>query len=196
MIRRNFSGLLVPLLAALAPARARPQALPDGRLAGGTIDFAVQVSNAPNFTGHATVSEAAFTGADLAAVRGYAEVRVADMHTGIGLRDHHMRNAMEADSFPLVRFDLTGVTRDSTRADTVVATCRGRLTLHGQAHDVAAPCAVVVAGTSVDVAATFPVDMREYGIKPPTRFFGAVRVQPVVGITARLRFGAAPATAP
>jgi len=41
----------------------------------------------------------------------------------------------------------------------------------------------------VEVTASFPVDLREYGIVPPSRFFGAVKVRPVTRITARLEFG-------
>lgn len=192
--RRRALGLLAGLLlAALAPARARSQAVPAAPFAGGEIVFAVTVSNAPNFSGHAPVSEAAFTGTRLDTVQGHAVVRVADMRTGIGLRDHHMRNAMEADSFPVIRFELLGMTPGAARGDTVEVSCRGRLTLHGQTRDVAAPGSVVVGADSVEITATFPVDMTQYGIRPPTRFFGAVKVQPVVNVTAHLRFGAAPA---
>jgi hypothetical protein len=48
---------------------------------------------------------------------------------------------------------------------------------------------VVIRGGEVEVAATFPIDMREYGIPPPTRFFGAVKVDPIAGIGVRLTFG-------
>lgn len=191
---RRTIGLPVLLLAlALAPAGAWSQALPTVPFASGEIVFAVTVSNAPNFAGHVPVSEAAYTGAQLAAAGGHAVVRVADMRTGIGLRDHHMRNAMEADSFPVIRFDLLGVNEGPSRADTLEGNCRGRLTLHGQARDVTAQCSVVIGTGSVEITATFPVDMTQYGIKPPTRFFGAVKVQPVVSITAHLRFAAAAA---
>jgi len=193
MRRRRTIGLLVPLLALALSARARSQALPAAPFASGEVTFAVIVSNAPNFTGHVPVSEAAFTGAELAAAQGHAVVRVADMRTGIGLRDHHMRNAMEADSFALIRFELLGVTPGAARGDTVEVSCRGRLTLHGQTRDVTAPGSVVIGANAVEITATFPVDMTQYGIKPPTRFFGAVKVQPVVTLTAHLRFGAAAA---
>ena len=190
---RAISLLAAPLAIALAPAGARAQVLPAAPVASGEITFAVTVGNAPNFTGHVPFSEAAFSGAQLAAAQGHAVVRVADMRTGIGLRDHHMRNAMEADSFPLIRFELLGVTPGAARGDTVEVSCRGRLTLHGQTRDVAAPGSVVIGAGTVEFTATFPVDMTQYGIKPPTRFFGAVKVQPVVNLTAHLRFGAAAA---
>lgn len=42
----------------------------------------------------------------------------------------------------------------------------------------------------MDVEATFPLDMRDYGIKPPVRAL-VLRVAPDLVVTARLSFGAA-----
>ena len=190
--RRRWTALLLPAaLAALAVSRAGAQALTPEPLRSGEVSFFVQVSNGPDFTGHVAVTKAGFTGADVAAAQGFVEVRLVDMQTGIGLRDRHMRNAMDADSFPTIRFEVTGLTPGTSRGDTIGVTYRGRLTIHGQTRDVTAEGTLVALPGRLDVTATLPVDMREYGVAPPTRFFGTVKVQPVVRITARLRFGAA-----
>lgn len=188
---RLLAGAL-PALLALTARTAVAQAITPATLRDGQIAFAVRVSGAPDFTGHVAVRSASFTGADLGAVRGTVEVAVAEMRTGIGLRDRHMRNALEADGFPTIRFDLLGVVPGALHGDTLEVTYRGRLALHGQTREVDAAGTVVVAPGSVVAVATFPVDLRDYAIEPPSRFLGAIRVQPVVRITARLGFGAAP----
>src|SRR5712692_7655133 len=66
----------------------------------GTITFAVHATKVPDFVGTIASVKAEFRGTDLSNVTGTVEVRVADMHTGVGLRDTHMRRAMNADSFP------------------------------------------------------------------------------------------------
>jgi polyisoprenoid-binding protein YceI len=196
----------------LAPARAAAQPVTPLPLRSGEIAFKIRVAAAPDFTGHVAVDSATFTGTSLAEVRGSAVVRVADMRTGIGLRDHHLRNAMNAKHFPDIRFELLGVIPGESHGDTVAATFLGRLTIHGVSRDDTSPATVILAagggkhlvptadtaagraepppGDTVSALATFDVDMREFGIKPPTRFLGIVRVQPVVRLTVHLLFGA------
>ena len=187
-----FAGAL-PALLALTAHSAVAQAVTPAPLREGQVTFAVRVSGAPDFTGHVAVRSASFTGTDVGAVRGTVEVAVAEMRTGIGLRDRHMRNALEADGFPTIRFDLLGVVPGALHGDTLQVTYRGRLALHGQTREVDAAGTVVIGPGSVIAVATFPVNLRDYAIEPPSRFFGAIRVQPVVPITARLGFGPAPA---
>lgn len=177
------------LLACLATSAARAQALPSAPLRAGDIAFAVDVDNGPDFTGHVEVTGAAFTGIALTGARGWAEVRAAAMRTGIGLRDRHTRNAMDADSFPTIRFEVEEVRVGPTHGDTTDVELQGYLVLHGQRRAVSARGWVVVTAAAVEVVASFPVDMREYGIAPPTRFLGSIRVRPVTQVTARLRFG-------
>jgi polyisoprenoid-binding protein YceI len=176
------------LLGGLALHGARAQALPAAPLREGDIAFAVDVDNGPDFVGRVAVADAAFTGTALSGVRGYAEARVAAMRTGIGLRDRHLRNAMDADSFPALRFELDEVRVGHVHGDTTDVALHGFLVLHGQRRAVRAEGRVVATATAVALVASFPVDMREYGITPPTRFLGSVRVRPVAQITARLRF--------
>jgi polyisoprenoid-binding protein YceI len=175
--------------ALLAPAPARAQAVEAAPLRTGEVSFAMRATKVNDFIGHAPVARAEFHGTDLAHVTGVVEVRVADMHTGIGLRDTHMRHAMNADSFPLVRFELAAVDVGAAHGDTTTVTFQGQLTIHGVTRTIRAPGYVVPRSAGVDVFASFPVDMREYGIEPPTRFFGAIRVAPVTTLGVQLSFG-------
>lgn len=142
-------------------------------------------------TGRAPVAEAEFTGGELRQVRGSAVVRVADMRTGSGTRDRHMREALQADSAATIRFELDSVQSASGRGDSVDVALAGRLTIHGVTRPVAASGALVLRPGGEDLDATFALDMRDYGVKPPVRAV-VLRVSPDVTVSVRLTFDALP----
>jgi polyisoprenoid-binding protein YceI len=179
----------VALLIAAAPSVLPAQAVTPGPLRHAEITFAIKATKVADFVGRVDSVRAEFSGTSLATVTGWVEVRLHDMHTGIGLRDTHMRGAMRADSFPTIRFALTSVDVGAASGDSVAVVFRGDLTIHGVTRAVRVPGHVVDRGGVVDIAASFPIDMREYGIVPPTRFFGAIKVDPLVGVGVRLTFG-------
>jgi polyisoprenoid-binding protein YceI len=181
--------LFAAIVSLTAAGGVRGQALTPLPFRHGEIAFALRATKVNDFVGHVTALRAEFEGEDLGGVRGVLELRVADMHTGIGLRDTHMRRALSADSFPAIRFDLIGVDPGASRGDTVQVVFRGHLTIRGVTRTVSVPGSVVLLPGAVDVIASMPIDMREYGIEPPTRFFGAVRVDPMTTVTATLSFG-------
>ena len=174
------------LLAASRAASA--QAVIQAPLRAGEVTFAMRATKVNDFIGHAAVSRAEFHGDQLAHVTGFVEVRLTEMHTGIGLRDTHMRNAMRADSFPVIRFDLESVETGSAQRDSVPTVFAGRMTIHGVTRAVRLPGFVILAPGRTDVSASFPLDMREYGIEPPVRFLGAIRVNPVTTVGVSLSF--------
>ena len=182
---------LAPVLAALAalPAVGAAQAVFPAPLRHAELTFAMRATRVNDFTGRVDSVQARFAGNDLSSATGTVEFRVRDMHTGIGLRDTHLRNALRADSFPTVRFELVGFVSDVMRGDTAVGVFQGHLTIHGVTGTIRAPGWVLARGATTAVGAQFPVDMRMYGIDPPTRFLGAVKVDPVTTIGVRLTFG-------
>jgi polyisoprenoid-binding protein YceI len=184
-------GAAAIVLAPAAPARA--QAVARFSLRAGEATFHIRATVVNDFTGHAAVSRAEYTGADLASVVGSVEVRVADMRTGNGLRDRHLRAAMEADRFPLLRFDLTSVEAGKPRGDTVDLALVGRLTIHGTTREVHVPGSAIIGKDSIAVRAGFPVDMRDYGVTPPVKMLGLLRVAPGVDVAIHLVFGPEPA---
>jgi polyisoprenoid-binding protein YceI len=177
-------------------ALARAQAVAAYPLRSGEATFHVRATIVNDFTGRVPVSRAAYAGTDLTGLSGTVEIRVADMRTGIGLRDRHLRTAMEAERFPSMRFDLASVEAGAPRADTLGVTLVGRLTIHGTPRDLRVPGDVLLGGDSVVVRAAFPIDMRDYGVKPPVKMLGALRVAPGVDVGIRLVFGATPPAAP
>jgi polyisoprenoid-binding protein YceI len=179
----------VALLLAAAPRAGAAQAIAPLPLRSGEVVVDVRATKVNDFDVRAPVARAEFSGSDLAGVTGFLEVRVADMRSGIGLRDRHMRGALDADSFPVIRFDLIGVDTQGATGDSLPVTFQGRLTLHGVAKVVRVPGTIVRRLTALEVAVVrFPLDMREYGVTPPTRFMGAIRVQPDVHINVTLVF--------
>lgn len=180
------------LLAAWAgPAGA--QAVPALPFSGGAAAFRVRATVVKDFTGTVAASRAHYTGTDLASVQGFVEFQVAEMRTGVGLRDRHTRTAMAADSFPLIRFDLAGVQPAQQSGDTVPAVFWGRLTIRGVTREVRAPGAIVLGHGVLEVTATLSIDMRDHGITPPVRMLGALRVAPDIEVTVHLIFGDAAA---
>lgn len=111
---------------------------------------------------------------------GWIEIRWSDIDTKNGTRNAHMLKTVDAEHFPVIRFDVTMVTAG---ADSVA----GTLALHGVTRQVRWPVAARVEADSVSVTADFPIDMRDYGIKPPVKFVIA-RMGAVVLVHVRLVF--------
>jgi polyisoprenoid-binding protein YceI len=183
----RWAAIVVPLVAggALSPAAAQP--VSPAPLVGGNVTFVFHATFVGRLEGRAPIARAEFTGDRLESVRGQALVNVAEIQTGNGARDGHLREAMEADTYPVIRFDLVGVEPGATTADTSPVTLEGTLTLHGVTRSVSARGTVVRSPGGTQVTADFPVDMRDYGIKPPVRAL-LLRVAPDVVVTARLSF--------
>lgn len=112
--------------------------------------------------------------------REWVEVRWADIDTKNGTRNRHMLKTVDAERFPVIRFELTAV---RPGIDSVA----GTLALHGVTKQVVWPLSVQTSGDTMTVAADFPMDMRDYGIKPPVRFVIA-RMGAVVQVHVRLVF--------
>lgn len=134
--------------------------------------------------------------ANLAASRGTIEVRIATIHTGIDLRDEHLRSDswLDAARYPTAKFELTGVTGATTLTpgrETRV-TLQGRFTLHGHTRDVRATGRVTWvadaagAGTNqIRVHAHFNVRLTDYGISIPS--IVELKVSNDIGVEVSLR---------
>jgi polyisoprenoid-binding protein YceI len=185
-----ISPRLVGIAAALWAGSLQAQAVPQAGLREGEATFRISATIVNDFTGRAPVVRAGFQGSDLSEVRGFLEIRVADMRTGNNTRDRHMREAMHADSLPTIRFDLSHVEPGARSGDTVSVVFAGELTIHGVTRAVRVNGRVVLRPQGADVTTEpLPVDMRDYGITPPVRALGTLRVRPVTHVAARLSFG-------
>ena len=169
---------MLTLLAVLV--QAVPVPLPSTPLTHSEIWFDARATVA-DFQGRASAATGELVGgAGPADARGWIEVRWADIDTRNGARNRHMLKTVDAERFPVIRYDVTAA---RPGADSVA----GTLALHGVTRQVVWPVTVRLGTDTVSVAADFPVDMRDYGIKPPVRFVIA-RMGPVVQVHVRLVF--------
>ena len=156
------------------------QAVPSAPLTHTEIWFDARATVA-DFQGRATAATGELVGGGGPAdARGWIEVRWADIDTKNGTRNRHLLQTVNADRFPVIRLDLTAV---HPGGDSVA----GTLALHGVTRQVVWPVTVRLGTDTVTVAADFPVDMRDYGIKPPVKFLIA-RMGAVVTVHVRLVF--------
>lgn len=185
-----FVAALVVAAARGLPAQAVPA--PPLPLRTGEVVIDVRATTVNDFDVRAPVARAGYGGIDLSRASGWFEVRVADMRSGIGLRDRHLRATLRGDSFPVIRFELVGADAAHAGAttDSTPVTYQGRLTIRGVTRTVRVPGAMVRRGDSLLVLVTrFPLNLAEYDVRPPSRFFGAVRVQDDVHVSVRMVFG-------
>ena len=109
------------------------------------------------------------------------EVPLANLDTGIGLRNRHMRTYLDAAHFPVAELRVPRKAIDlPAPGKSVEADARGILTLHG----VSKPCSIryrVEQGRAgYRVHGTTRIDIRDFGIEVPT--YLGVGVEPSVAI--------------
>src|SRR5437763_14994648 len=106
-------------------------------------------------------------------------VRLATLETGIELRDRHMREeVLEVERFPVARLRVARVRLPDGDAS---GTAPAELTVHGQTHPVNVAFRVKPR-SGYDVTASFRMDLRAYGMKPPT--YLGIAVKPDVDVSA------------
>ena len=160
-----------------------------GNVVRGTLSFDARATLGA-FTGSTTAVTGTMTGgSDVRDVRGHVEARVATFKTGNGLRDKDMMKAMDADSFPVLRFELRGVSEQHQAADSAVVSLSGQMTLHGVTRDVAIPALVRFGKDGVQVTATFPLNVRDYGVTRLSRMLGAFKMNPDIVVHVDVVFG-------
>lgn len=164
------------------------QAVPNARLVHADITFDAKATVA-DFQGKTQAASGGLTGgATLRDVRGQVEVRWRDIDTGSGTRNRHMLKTVDEERYPTIRFDLREVAPGGgAAADSVPVVLRGELALHGVARAVEWPAALRLDADTLRARADFPLDIRDFGIKPPVRFVVA-RMGPVVVVHVRLVF--------
>jgi len=100
--------------------------------------------------------------------------------------DKLMAEALKAQAFPEIKFEMTSATPRSAKADAFTLETKGKLTIAGVTRDVAFD----VQGTrNADGKYTLigqaPIRMSQYGIKPPTAMMGTIKTGDDVKVTFR-----------
>ncbi len=112
-------------------------------------------------------------------------VPLANLSTGIALRDRHMRDKyLQVQTFPYatLKVDRAGMRFPSPGAESI-ADAQGTMAIHGQTHPVTFHYAMKREGASYSVSGSVRINMKDYGIDVPS--YLGVTVKPDVDIAVR-----------
>jgi polyisoprenoid-binding protein YceI len=188
--------LLVLMLALLpgAPGSRHAGPVPNGRLRGGTLSFDGHAT-AGDFIGTTMTVSGMLRGAPaLAGVRGWVEAPVRTLKTGNGRRDRDLNKSMESDKYPTMRFELQGIAPRGGTADSVVATLRGRMTIHGVTRALALPATIAFHGKTARLRSDFPLNLKDYKIGGLSKMLGMLKMHERIGVHVDLTFDLARAS--
>jgi len=187
-VRRHALILALALAASASTVQAQ-RAVSAGSVVRGALSFDAKATLGA-FTGTtSTLTGSINAASDVRDVRGQVEAQVASFKTGNGLRDKDMMKAMDADSFPTMRFELHGVSLQSESGDSVVVSLSGKLAIHGVTRDVSVPAVVHFGKDGVQVTGSFPLNVRDYGVTRLSKMLGAFKMNPDIVVRLDVVFG-------
>ena len=124
----------------------------------------------------ATTDQPVLTGANASAEPSLS-VTVDKLDCGLGMMNRHLRDALRGAQHPSIEFRLTTYQVD-LNVPVPVARITGLLTIAGVARPVATTAAVRTDSLGLlHIAGTYVVRPTEFGVTPPRRFGGLLRVR-------------------
>jgi polyisoprenoid-binding protein YceI len=169
-------------------AGAQQGPIPGGVVREATLSFDGHAT-AGDFTGVTAVVTGELQGAkELALVRGWVEAPVSTLRTGNGKRDRDLNKSMESDKYPVLRFELDSVTVEAGPSDSLPATLKGRLNLHGVTREVLLPSVLSFLPDGVRVRSDFPVNLKEYRIGGLSKLLGVLKMYEDIVVHVDLTF--------
>lgn len=185
-------GALLAFLSG-APALAQePGPIPSGRAISGTLSFDGHAT-AGDFTGTTKTVSGQLQGASsLTGVRGWVEAPVSTLKTGNRKRDKDLNKSMESEKYPLLRFDLAGITPTGGSADSVAVILRGALRIHGVTRNVELPGTIQFTGPDARVRSDFPLNLKDYRIGGLSKLLGVLRMYEDIEVHADVLFRLTP----
>ncbi|HEX6558421.1 MAG TPA: YceI family protein [Longimicrobiales bacterium] len=102
-------------------------------------------------------------------------IPVEQLDCGNGKMNEHMRKALQADKNPNLAFSL-----DSYEVSGTTATLKGSLEIAGTTRAIEIPATISEQGKEVRVKASKQINMKEWGVKPPSLMLGTMKVKEVV----------------
>jgi polyisoprenoid-binding protein YceI len=111
-------------------------------------------------------------------------VPLANLTTGIGLRDHHMRDKyLEVSKYPVATLTIArSALLFPHGGEPIKSDVPGTLQLHGQARPVTIHYEAKGAGNGLDAHGAFRINMNEFGISVPV--YLGVTVKPDIDVAA------------
>jgi hypothetical protein len=108
---------------------------------------------------------------------------VKGLKSGESGLDRNLYKAMDAGSFATVDFDLSGYVLEGR-----TLTAQGKLNIHGVSKPVTLSAEILdQEGGGLGLQGSYKLDMRDFGVVPPTLFFGTIRVGPEVKVSWNLK---------
>ena len=174
----------------------QPTSVPAATLREGTLSFDGHATTG-DFVGRTDrVTGAVLVSAGYDAVRGWVEAPVATLRTGNGLRDRDLRKTMQVETYPAMRYDLSGATVQAETGDSARLLLHGTLRLHGVSRPVDVPVTLTRSGGETarvaHVVGSFPVNVTDYEVRGLTKAFGMLRMQERIEVHLDLVFATAP----
>jgi polyisoprenoid-binding protein YceI len=114
-------------------------------------------------------------------------VALANLTTGIGLRDKHMKEKyLEVQKYPSAILTVArGALKVPSTADKVEADVPGLLNIHGQTRPVVVHYESKKDGANLLTRGKFRINMRDFGVAVPS--YLGVTVKPEVDVSANFR---------
>ncbi|MDB4950348.1 MAG: hypothetical protein JWM27_2997 [Gemmatimonadetes bacterium] len=123
---------------------------------------------------------------DVAKLSGAAHAQVtvatATLDCRNGTMNGHMRKALKASTVPTLGFHATSVQVTPAGAAAGTAEMQGTLSIAGQERPVTITGTVAGESGQLRVRGTKRIDMREWGVRPPSLMMGTMRVNPNVTV--------------
>lgn len=114
------------------------------------------------------------------------QIPIGTLSCGNPIMDSDLRRTLRTEQFPKIgfRFDeLLGALSYDAESQTWCAQIAGRITLAGAARSSVIVLRGTRSGTRIRLRATFPARMTEFGLKPPTALFGAIKANDALAVS-------------
>lgn len=177
-IREQLLVMLISqsLLGSAVGSAQHHGAIPNGKVTSGRLSFDGQAT-AGDFVGSTTTVSGQLAGApDLTGVRGWVEAPVKTLKTGNGKRDKDLNKSLESDKYPVLRFDLSRISRTGGEGDSLGVILHGALAIHGVTRAVDLPGSIRLSGSTARVHTDFPLNLKDYRIGGLSKLLGMLKM--------------------
>jgi polyisoprenoid-binding protein YceI len=129
---------------------------------------------------------------NFSAARGAIEVDAASFETGIGMRDRHLRETLETNVHPLIRFVLDSARYERTDSTGNWYRLHGALTIRSATRRPDIVARVSPHGDTIVVQGQLATRFTEFALKPPSKLLGTAKVKDAFTIRFDCTFVARP----
>jgi polyisoprenoid-binding protein YceI len=104
------------------------------------------------------------------------KVATAVLECGNGTMNEHMRKALKMTEQPFIAFALDSYALEPS------GTLKGKLQIAGQEKEVQFPATITEENGAIRVTGSKQINMKEWGVKPPSLMLGTMKVNEMVTI--------------